>query len=97
MPLVVHPAASHILVQAVAWTRQHFGVGVATRLQQRVSQAGELLLREPGVGAPATAGTQRLPPVGYPYTLVYPATADLVHVLAFMHQSRMPDYWVHRV
>ncbi len=97
MPLVVHPAASRELAQAVAWTRQHFGVGVATRLQQRVSQAGELLLREPGVGTPATAGAQRLPLAGYPYTLVYRVHADVVHLLAFMHQSRMPDYWVQRV
>jgi plasmid stabilization system protein ParE len=94
--LLVHPAADRELAQAVRWSRQHFGKGAATRLRQRVGQAAELLLREPGVGTPATAGAQSLPLAGYPYTLVYRVHADVVHVLASMHQSRLPDYWVQR-
>lgn len=96
MQLVVHPDAARELAQAMAWTRQHFGRGVALRLRDRVAQAGELLLRQPGLGSPAAASAQRLPLAGYPYTLVYRVGAEKVHVLAFMHQSRRPDYWVHR-
>lgn len=29
-------------------------------------------------------------------TLVYRVDSDTVRVLAFMHQSRKPDYWQHR-
>jgi plasmid stabilization system protein ParE len=96
MLLVVHPAAERELAQALSWTRKSFGAGAALRLQRRVSDVGDLLLREPGLGTPAAAGTLRFALAGYPYSLVYKAQADVVHVLAFMHQSRMPDYWMHR-
>lgn len=96
MQLLVHPAAAREMAQALKFARQHFGAAVAAKLVQRIHQAGFLLQREPGLGAPANAQARRLPLRGYPYTLVYRVTGQVVHVLAFMHQSRMPDYWVHR-
>jgi toxin ParE1/3/4 len=94
--LLVHPAAEREMTHAVAWARDHFGPIAASRLRARIIEAGELLLREPALGTLATSQTRRLPLTGYPYTLVYRARGDLVHVLAFMHQSRLPDYWLHR-
>lgn len=96
MPLVVQPAAERELPQALNWTRQHFGASAALRLQRRVADVGDLLLREPDLGSPAAGGTLRFALAGYPCTLVYQTQADTLHVLAFMHQSRMPDCWLYR-
>jgi toxin ParE1/3/4 len=96
MPLRVHPAARGELHRALEWSRGHFGARVAWRLQTRFEAAGEMLLRQPGIGTPARAEARKLPLRGFPYTIVYRVDGDVVHVLALMHQSRMPDYWVGR-
>jgi toxin ParE1/3/4 len=41
-------------------------------------------------------GTRKLPLGRFPYTLVYRIDGDTVRVLAFMHQSRKPEYWLRR-
>ena len=96
MPLLVHPAAEREMAQALQWAGDHFGENAAARLRQRLRQAGAVLLREPGLGTPASAQARRLPLTGFPYTLVYRVQGDVVHVLALMHQSRIPEYWLGR-
>ena len=101
MHLLVHPAAECEMAHALAWARQNFGAAVSVRLAQRIGQAGELLLREPDLGTPAAAGTRQLPLTGYPYSLVYRVTgrvagSEVMHVLAFRHHSRLPNYWKRR-
>jgi len=45
------------------------------------------------LGTDAKAGARRLPMSRFPYTLVYRIEGEVIHVIALMHQSRMPDYW----
>jgi hypothetical protein len=33
----------------------------------------------------------------FPYAIYYRALSDRVHILAFKHHSRRPDYWRHRI
>jgi plasmid stabilization system protein ParE len=96
MLLVVHPAAQRELDAALQWSRAEFGRPVAARLLRRFDRAGELLMGQPMLGSPAEANARRLPLHGFPYTLVYRVEGAVVHVLALMHQSRLPDYWVGR-
>lgn len=47
--------------------------------------------------SPSSSGQARKFPFGqFPYTLVYRIEGPVIHVLALMHQSRMPDYWIGR-
>ena len=55
-----------------------------------------VLRHQPGLGTPGVRGTRKLSLDRFPYTLVYRIDGDIVRVLAFMHQSRRPDYWRHR-
>lgn len=96
MRLIVHPAARREFGQALAWTRAEFGSQVAARLQRRIAGVGRLLLREPEIGTPTVARARKFPLGPFPYTLVYRAEGEQIHVIALMHQRRLPEYWVRR-
>lgn len=96
MQLIVHPEARRELDAALGWSRTTFGRRTAARLQRRFEQAGQMLMREPAIGTPAEGKARKLPLSGFPFTLVYRIEGPIVHVLALMHQSREPAYWMGR-
>jgi toxin ParE1/3/4 len=93
MELRVHPAAREELNVALDWCQSRFGARVAAKLLHRFELAGELLMRQPDIGTPASSQARKLPLRRFPYTMVYRAEGKVVHVLALMHQNRTPDYW----
>ena len=93
MRLIVHPAARLELDAALARTKTTFGSRTAARLQRRFDQAGELLIREPTLGAPGSGQTRRFALCKFPFTLVYRVQAEAITVIAVAHQSREPGYW----
>jgi toxin ParE1/3/4 len=93
MRLIVHPAARLELDAALAWCKATFGGPTATRLQRRFEQSGELLMREPQLGAPASGHTRKFALRKFPFTLVYRVEADAIAVLSVAHQSRKPGFW----
>jgi plasmid stabilization system protein ParE len=93
MRLVVHPAAQLELDAALARSRMEFGPGTAARLLRRFERSGQVLLRHPTLGTAASAGSRKLPMSRFPYTLVYRIEGEVIHIVALMHQSRIPDYW----
>lgn len=96
MQLVVHPAAARELESALRWSRTAYGERTSERFRRAVERAGHLLLREPFLGTAASAEIRWLPLPRFPYTLVYRIELPVIHVLAVMHQSRKPDYWMGR-
>jgi toxin ParE1/3/4 len=97
MELRLHPAAHRELDEAFNWCKAVYGRRVAARLLRRFEAIGKIILREPGVGTPGIGNTRTLPLKTFPYTLVYRVDARVIHVVALMHQSRMPGYWIARV
>ena len=93
MTVWVHPAAQRELDDAFDWCRAKYGRSVAARLLRRFELAGQILVREPGLGTPASDSARTLPLNEFPYTLVYRVDGARLHVIALMHQSRMPGYW----
>ncbi|MCB2022872.1 MAG: type II toxin-antitoxin system RelE/ParE family toxin [Burkholderiaceae bacterium] len=96
MQLIVHPAARRELDAALEWSKATFGRRTAARMQRRFEQAGRMLMREPAIGTSASRGARKLPLSSFPFTLVYRVEGSVIHVLALMHQSREPGYWVDR-
>lgn len=97
MDLLVHPAARRELNDALDWCHANYGRRVAARLLRRFDLAGQMLMREPGLGTLAPGSARTLPLRQFPYTLVYRVEGAVVHVIALMHQSRMPEYWTGRL
>ena len=82
--------------EAALWYWERSGDRVRAHLLAEIERARKTLLRQPGIGTPGVRGTRKLLLDRFPYTLVYRIDGDTVRVLAFMHQSRRPDYWRHR-
>ena len=88
--------ASREAEEAALWYWERSGDRVRAHLLAEIERARKTLLRQPGIGTPGVRGTRKLLLDRFPYTLVYRIDGDTVRVLAFMHQSRRPDYWQHR-
>lgn len=82
--------------EAANWYWERSGDRVRARLLAEIERARQILLEQPGIGTPGLRGTRKLTLERFPYTLIYSISADTVRVLAFMHQRRRPDYWLHR-
>ena len=82
--------------EAALWYWERSGDRVRAHLLAEIERARKTLLRQPGIGTPGVRGNRKLLLDRFPYTLVYRIDGDTVRVLAFMHQSRRPDYWRHR-
>lgn len=93
MGIVVHPVVQLELDAALAGSKAEFGPGTAARLLRRFERLGQILLRHPALGTVNAANERKLPTRRCPYTLVYRVEGELIHIIALMHQSRMPDYW----
>ena len=96
MQLTVHPIAALELDAALQWSQATFGDRTAARLRQRFEQAGQMLIREPMLGAHESGPIRKLPLRKFPYTLVYRVDGEVITVVALAHQSRKPGYWVGR-
>lgn len=82
--------------EAALWYWERSGDRVRTHLLAEIERVRQILRDQPGIGTPGVLGTRKLRLDGFPYTLVYRVDGDTVRVLAFMHQRRRPDYWLHR-
>ncbi len=96
MQLILHPAARLELDAALQWSKTAFGSRTAARLRRRFEQAGQLLLREPELGATLAGQARKFPLRQFPYTLVYRVQGEVITVIAVAHQSREPGYWANR-
>ncbi len=81
---------------AANWYRERSGDRVRAHLLAEIEHAREVLRDQSGIGTPGARGTRKLPLGRFPYTIIYRINEDTVRVLAFMHQSRKPDYWRRR-
>lgn len=70
--------------------------GGAERFRTAVEEATARSLAFPMAGLRYRANTRRVFVKGYPFFLVYRPEADDVVVLAVVHESRRPGYWLSR-
>ncbi len=96
MQLVVHPIARLELDAALQRSKLTFGERTAARLRRRFDLAGQMLIREPALGAPGPGQTRKFPLRKFPYSLVYRVQGEVITVIAVAHQSREPGYWAGR-
>lgn len=83
--------------EAIAWYEQH-GPELAVELAREVRKAFEDLVRVPNktVVAPGIArelGVRRVLLHTFPYAVVILETQNTIHVLAFAHLKKTPNYW----
>jgi plasmid stabilization system protein ParE len=72
------------------------GAAVAHDFRIETERVATLLGEHRQLGAQIQHNARRLPLHGYPFDLVYRASADSIIVIALAHQRRRPGYWMGR-
>ncbi|HWP55636.1 MAG TPA: type II toxin-antitoxin system RelE/ParE family toxin [Pyrinomonadaceae bacterium] len=96
MRLIYHPDAEAELIEAA----RYYEARVATLGVQFLvgaDQAVAKILEAPERWRIIEAGVRSYLMPRFPYAIYYRDYPDHLHVLAFKHHSRHPDYWRYRV
>lgn len=89
------PEAEIELLHEVAYySEARSGAGV--RFEVAVEAAIERVRRHPLGGAPSDHGTRSVLIKGFPFSMVYRASAAEILVVAIAAHRRRPGYWLHR-
>jgi len=71
--------------------------GSAAKFEASVEAASSMAARHPHGGAPSYNETRTFRVKGFPFSLVYRASATEVLVVAIAPHSKKPGYWTSRV
>ncbi|MEI8134964.1 MAG: type II toxin-antitoxin system RelE/ParE family toxin [bacterium] len=61
-----------------------------------VERVEEILQQFPHIGYEEFPELRKFPLQGFPYTFIYSPQEEFIEVIAVMHQSREPNYWIDR-
>jgi toxin ParE1/3/4 len=92
MIIRIHPDAEHEFNRSVDFYSDE-SVRVAERFIQEVEAALDQVSLSPNRWPEFEEGTRIKFLKRFPFSIVYGAMRDEVHILAIMHQSREPNYW----
>lgn len=95
-PLRFHPDALREISSQAAHYVAEGGDELGRRFVREVHKAISLAARFPGMGSPYHAGTRRVFPGSFPYSIVYVEREHHIHLLAIAHFRRKPGYWLSR-
>jgi hypothetical protein len=92
MKLEFHPEAELELLEAAF--RYNLEVpGLGERFGAEVKRVTDLLLEYPDIGNEAGPRRRKFSLHRFPFTLIYAASGEILHVLAIAHDRRRPNYW----
>ncbi|HRI65248.1 MAG TPA: type II toxin-antitoxin system RelE/ParE family toxin [Polyangium sp.] len=95
------PEALTELREAAGWYKER-SPKVARRFVENVRELARKIARRP-LQFPQLSDPPIEPPVrralvpGFPYALVFVVNGSSVHVVAVVHQHRLPGYWLYRI
>ena len=96
MRLIYHPDAEAELIEAA----RYYESRVATLGIQFLAEANRavgIILDSPNRWAVVDEDIRRYLMSRFPFGIYYRVLSDRLHILAFKHHSRHPDYWRDRV
>jgi plasmid stabilization system protein ParE len=96
MRLIYHPHAESELIEAA----RYYESCVATLGVQFLNEADRavaLILQAPERWRIIEKGVRSYSMPRFPYAVYYRDFPDLLHILAFKHHRRHPDYWRYRI
>ncbi len=96
MRVTFNPAARRELVETARWYTNEAGGLCADDFKKEVQRSLKLIVEHPALGAITASHTHGLPVHRYPYSLIYRIEGGTLRVLAVVHHSRRPVYWVGR-
>ena len=95
MILIVLPAANEEFEAAEEWYNLQ-SAGLGKRYKELVKQTLASVLRNPLRYQSDSLGFHRAFVKVFPYKVYYKIDGDDIIVVAFAHNHRKPEYWLHR-
>jgi toxin ParE1/3/4 len=95
MILTVDPEASIELRDAATWY-EGARAGLGDRFLDAIAATVERIAEGPHTFPAVRSGLRRALVAPFPYMVIFIADAERVHVVAFAHAKRRPDYWAKR-
>lgn len=95
MSYTFHPEAEAEFVAAVAWYEERsagLGLDFATEIRQAIARAESMPLAWTRIDG----DIRRVLAHRFPYGVLYAPHNDAMLIVAVMHLSREPGYWMHR-
>jgi plasmid stabilization system protein ParE len=96
MTFYFHPEAERELEDAVDYYEDH-AENLGLEFSAEVFKAIQLALSMPFAWTQIKPGIRRVLVYRFPFAVLYAKNANELLILAVMHLSRSPDYWIHRV
>jgi plasmid stabilization system protein ParE len=96
MSVIFHPEAhAEMIEQARYYENKSEGLGAD--FLDAVEEATRRIAQSPQAGPIERASIRKRLVSGFPFTILYEAQPDRIHIAAVMHQHRRPGYWQKRV
>jgi plasmid stabilization system protein ParE len=90
-----HPEAEQEFIETAAYYQTEVP-GLGTRFGAEVNRVIELLLVNPGIGAPIDGEIRHFVLRRFPHSIIYAVISESLYILAVAHGSREPEYWQSR-
>lgn len=95
MTLIYHPDAETELIEAAQYYERRVAT-LGVQFLDDADRAVSMILKTPERWRIIEQDVRSYLMPRFPYAIYYRALSDRVHILAFKHHSRHPDYWRYR-
>ena len=96
MRLIYHPDAESELVEAARYYESRVAM-LGVQFLDEADRAVAMILETPERWRIIEEGVRSYLMARFPYAIYYRDYPDHLHILAFKHHSRHPDYWRYRI
>jgi len=96
MRLIYHPDAETELIEAAQYYESRV-VTLGVQFLAEADRAVAMIMNCPERWRITEEGVRCYSMPRFPYSIYYRDFPDRVHILAFKHHSRHPDYWRYRI
>ena len=96
MRVIIHPAAERDIEDAAEFYEREGSAALAARFVFEFKAVTALLVQQPAIGSPRSAGRRGLCMNVFPYTVIYRVTTDEIKILVVKHDRKRPSYGASR-
>lgn len=93
--LIFHPDVSYEVRESYLWYQEQ-AEGLGANFLDELETAYQAILELPNAWPNINRGFKRYLLTGFPFSVIYKCNGDVVYVVAVMHNSRKPGYWLKR-
>ena len=91
-----HPEVARDIRESVVWYESQ-AKGLGGDFINELESAYEAIAELPGVWPQFGKGFRRYILTRFPFAVIYRQSKEKIYVIAVMHQSRKPNYWLNRI